>query len=123
MIFQLMFIVFLKILLILGVLFFAIFFWVFSISRKNFIYVREKSRPFECGFDPKSKARIPFSLRFFIIIIIFLIFDVEISLLLQVPFEFGEKYFGNRLIFLLFLWILIAGTMEEWRRGVLNWAD
>nr|YP_009176376.1 NADH dehydrogenase subunit 3 [Hoploplana elisabelloi]ALI86941.1 NADH dehydrogenase subunit 3 [Hoploplana elisabelloi] len=97
--------------------------WIFWTSRKNYLNSREKSSPFECGFDPKDKARIPFSLRFFLIVILFLIFDVELSLLLQLPYQLDFEHFKGRLGLLGFLWILLLGTLEEWRRGILNWKD
>nr|AVP74420.1 NADH dehydrogenase subunit 3 [Imogine fafai] len=97
--------------------------WVIWTSRKNFLNSREKSSPFECGFDPKDKARIPFSLRFFLIVILFLIFDVELSLLLQLPYQLDFDHFKGRVGIVIFVWILLLGTLEEWRRGILNWKD
>nr|ALO70350.1 NADH deshydrogenase subunit 3 [Atheta gagatina] len=92
------------------------------ISKKTFMD-REKSSPFECGFDPKSSARMPFSLQFFLIAVIFLIFDVEITLL--IPFIMilkisSMKTYIFALIF--FIIILLIGLYHEWNQGALNWS-
>nr|QWB85941.1 NADH dehydrogenase subunit 3 [Menesia sulphurata] len=92
------------------------------ISKKNIID-REKSSPFECGFDPKNPARLPFSLQFFLIAIIFLIFDVEITLLLPLIITLKISNLMNfSLISLFFIIILILGLFHEWNQGALNWA-
>nr|WOR80790.1 NADH dehydrogenase subunit 3 [Pyrocoelia sp.] len=84
---------------------------------------REKNSPFECGFDPKSSARIPFSLQFFLIAVIFLIFDIEIALIL--PLIMTMKIcnpFSFIFITFMFIMILIIGLFHEWNQGALNWA-
>nr|NP_569066.1 NADH dehydrogenase subunit 3 [Crioceris duodecimpunctata]AAL67867.1 NADH dehydrogenase subunit 3 [Crioceris duodecimpunctata] len=92
------------------------------ISKKTFSD-REKNSPFECGFDPKSSARLPFSLHFFLIAIIFLIFDVEITLLIPMILTMKISNLINYSILLLtFILILLIGLYHEWNQGALNWA-
>nr|QDP18049.1 NADH dehydrogenase subunit 3 [Poekilocerus bufonius] len=84
---------------------------------------REKSSPFECGFDPKSSARMPFSIQFFLIAVIFLIFDIEIALILPAVIIMNSS---NLLIWTMsmmtFLTILLMGLYHEWNQGALEWA-
>nr|YP_009711998.1 NADH dehydrogenase subunit 3 [Epicauta impressicornis]QGA73702.1 NADH dehydrogenase subunit 3 [Epicauta impressicornis] len=85
---------------------------------------REKMSPFECGFDPKSSARLPFSLHFFLIAVIFLIFDVEITLLFPLIMCLKYSSLGNYFIVLvIFIGILIAGLLHEWKQGALEWTS
>nr|AMW68053.1 NADH dehydrogenase subunit 3 [Myiodactylus osmyloides] len=92
------------------------------LSKKTF-FDREKNSPFECGFDPNCSARLPFSLHFFLIAIIFLIFDVEIALLLPIIIIMN---FSNLMIWLnvslYFILILLIGLYHEWNQGALEWS-
>uniref|UniRef100_A0AAU7LLU8 NADH-ubiquinone oxidoreductase chain 3 n=1 Tax=Thalassa montezumae TaxID=3129753 RepID=A0AAU7LLU8_9CUCU len=93
------------------------------ISKKTF-KDREKNSPFECGFDPKNSARLPFSLQFFLIAMIFLIFDVEITLLLPLISTMKMVNFWSfSLIFSSFILILLLGLYHEWSQGALNWQN
>nr|WNH36992.1 NADH dehydrogenase subunit 3 [Bairdiella chrysoura] len=84
----------------------------------------EKLSPYECGFDPLGTARLPFSLRFFLVAILFLLFDLEIALLLPLPW-------GDQLVspLLTFSWatavlaLLTLGLIYEWLQGGLEWAE
>nr|WNH36598.1 NADH dehydrogenase subunit 3 [Nasutitermes canaliculatus]WNH36611.1 NADH dehydrogenase subunit 3 [Nasutitermes canaliculatus] len=85
---------------------------------------REKSSPFECGFDPKNSARLPFSSRFFLIAVIFMIFDVEIALLLPMPITMLTSNMKSWMIISsAFLLILIIGLYHEWNQGSLEWSN
>nr|AET13767.1 NADH dehydrogenase subunit 3 [Odontocymbiola simulatrix] len=94
--------------------------WILA---KRALSDREKSSPFECGFDPIKSARLPFSLRFFLLAIIFLIFDVEIVLLFPILSSMN-KSFSMTLVLstFMFLVILVIGLFHEWHEGSLDWA-
>nr|YP_010254110.1 NADH dehydrogenase subunit 3 [Scaphidium formosanum]QTZ18651.1 NADH dehydrogenase subunit 3 [Scaphidium formosanum] len=92
-----------------------------SISKKTFLD-REKISPFECGFDPKNSARLPFSIQFFLIAMIFIIFDVELTLILPIILVLKITKITNLIfISLFFMFILIIGLYHEWSQGTLNW--
>nr|YP_010268789.1 NADH dehydrogenase subunit 3 [Halobates proavus]UIG88091.1 NADH dehydrogenase subunit 3 [Halobates proavus]UIG88097.1 NADH dehydrogenase subunit 3 [Halobates proavus] len=94
---------------------------VISKSTKN---NREKMTPFECGFDPKSSSRMPFSIQFFMIAIIFLIFDVEIVILMPtIKIMQMTKMKSWFIVTSTFLIILIVGLYHEWKNGILEWSD
>nr|AAS67241.1 NADH dehydrogenase subunit 3 [Procnias albus] len=84
----------------------------------------EKLSPYECGFDPLGSARLPFSIRFFLIAILFLLFDLEIALLLPLPWAtqlqspLTTLTWTSTIIFLLTL-----GLTYEWAQGGLEWAE
>lgn len=93
------------------------------LSKKSFID-REKCSPFECGFDPKSSARIPFSLHFYLITVIFLIFDVEIALIFPIiPLFKIVNFFIWFKISFFFIIILLIGLYHEWNQNILNWTN
>ena len=109
--------------LLAAVLRIVIFFisWIIS---KQAIADREKRSPFECGFDPLRSARIPFSIRFFLLAVIFLIFDVEIVLLVPgVTFLVSSTNIASIIGVFLFLLILILGLFHEWNEGSLDWLN
>nr|AEG25307.1 NADH dehydrogenase subunit 3 [Philotrypesis sp. JHX-2011] len=90
------------------------------ISKKLFKN-REKSSPFECGFDPMSKNRLPFSMSFYLISIIFLIFDIEIAMILPLTFTKLNLFYLFSMNLLMILFILIIGLLIEWKEGALKW--
>nr|YP_010949663.1 NADH dehydrogenase subunit 3 [Peristedion thompsoni]WMI35463.1 NADH dehydrogenase subunit 3 [Peristedion thompsoni] len=105
--------------LLLSVILAIVSFWLPQMTPDH-----EKLSPYECGFDPLGSARLPFSLRFFLVAILFLLFDLEIALLLPLPW--GDQLASPLLTFLwatAVLALLILGLIYEWMQGGLEWAE
>lgn len=82
---------------------------------------KEKVTVYECGFNPFHSPGQPFSIRFFLIAILFLVFDLEVSFLF--PWALGTNHvnlFGQNIV-IIFINILILGLIYEWVRGGLEW--
>nr|UNO54358.1 NADH dehydrogenase subunit 3 [Carios vespertilionis] len=107
--------------LLLPLLFSMIILLLGQFLKKKIFYKKEKNSPFECGFDPFSLSRTPFSLRFFMISIIFLIFDIEIIIILPIPIinQFSSFYIYLNIILIIF--IIFIGLIYEWKNGMLEW--
>ncbi len=83
---------------------------------------REKLETYECGENPQGTPWIKFNIRFYVVALIFLIFDVEVVLLF--PWAVTYKEFGvyGFLVGIIFLLVLALGMFYEWRKGDLEWA-
>nr|ABV23464.1 NADH dehydrogenase subunit 3 [Thamnophilus aethiops]AFM91978.1 NADH dehydrogenase subunit 3 [Herpsilochmus sticturus] len=84
----------------------------------------EKLSPYECGFDPLGSARLPFSIRFFLVAILFLLFDLEIALLLPLPWATQLQSPLTTLTWSsIIILLLTLGLVYEWIQGGLEWAE
>ena len=81
---------------------------------------RRLRRPFDCGFNPIMGTREPISVRFFIIAVLFVVFDVEVIILLPILTGVARL---PQLLFLSYLLILFGGLLHEWREGTLEWQN
>jgi NADH-quinone oxidoreductase subunit A len=96
-----------------------IFFLSFVLSSK--LDDAEKLTAYECGFNPFSDSRAEFDVKFYIVAILFIIFDLEISFLF--PFSVCLDYisFFGFYCMLIFLFALTVGFFYEWKKGALDW--
>nr|QEZ90718.1 NADH dehydrogenase subunit 3 [Karsenia koreana] len=83
----------------------------------------EKLSPYECGFDPLGSARLPFSIRFFLVAILFLLFDLEIALLLPTLWATQIIPMSMLIWSTTILLLLTLGLVYEWMQGGLEWAE
>src|SRR5690625_107831 len=81
----------------------------------------EKLSPYECGFEAFEDTRMRFDVRYYLVAILFIIFDLEIAFLF--PWAVAIKNIGllGLLAMAVFLAVLIAGFIYEWKRGALEW--
>ena len=82
---------------------------------------KEKISPYECGFDPFDDARDKFDVKFYLVAILFIIFDLEISFLIPWSISLGKSGIFGFWSVTLFVFILIIGFIYEWKKGALEW--
>ncbi len=81
----------------------------------------EKISPYECGFDPFDDARNRFDIRFYLVSILFIIFDLEIAFLFPWAISLGTIGWVGFWSMMVFLGVLTIGFLYEWRKGALEW--
>lgn len=81
----------------------------------------DKISAYECGFDAFEDARIQFDVRFYLVAILFIIFDLEVAFLFPWAITLGEIGMFGFWSMMLFLAILTVGFIYEWRKGALEW--
>ena len=81
----------------------------------------EKLSPYECGFEPFEDARIKFDIRFYLVAILFIIFDLEVAFLFPWAVSLGDIGMFGFWSMVVFLSILTIGFVYEWKKGALEW--
>ena len=91
----------------------------FLVARQN--PDSEKVSPYECGFEPFGDARSKFDVRFYLVAILFIIFDLEIAFLFPWAITLGDIGLYGFWSMVIFLGVLTVGFIYEWRKGALDW--
>ena len=81
----------------------------------------EKLSPYECGFEAFEDARMKFDVRYYLVAILFILFDLEIAFLFPWAAALNEIGFAGFLAMMVFLAILTVGFIYEWMKGALEW--
>ena len=81
----------------------------------------EKLSAYECGFEPFNDSRMEFDVRFYLVAILFIIFDLEIAFLFPWAISLGSLGLLGFSSMMIFLFILTVGFIYEWKKGALDW--
>ena len=81
----------------------------------------EKLSAYECGFEPFDDSRMEFDVRFYLVAILFIIFDLEIAFLFPWAISLGNIGLVGFCSMMIFLFILTVGFIYEWKKGALDW--
>ena len=81
----------------------------------------QKTSPYECGFEPFENARIKFDVRFYLVAILFIVFDLEIVFLLPWAVTLDSMSWNGFYAMGIFFALLILGFIYEWKKGALEW--
>ncbi len=81
----------------------------------------EKTEPYECGFDPFEDARMKFDVRYYLVAILFILFDLEIAFFFPWAVVLREIGLYGFFAMMIFLAILVVGFIYEWKKGALEW--
>jgi NADH-quinone oxidoreductase subunit A len=84
-------------------------------------YDAEKLSPYECGSEPVSDARMPFPVRYYVIAMLFVIFDIEVIFLYPWAVVFGEIGFLGFVEMIIFIALFVLAFVYAWRKGALEW--
>ena len=110
---------------ILIMLVIAILFAIFTIIASNFIgkktYEIGKLKPYECGVEPTGDAHFRFDVKFYLVAIFFLLFDIEALFLFPWAVVFSELGLFGFIEMFMFIVILVIGLLYVWKKGALRW--
>jgi NADH-quinone oxidoreductase subunit A len=81
----------------------------------------EKLSPYECGFNAFEDSRMKFDVRYYLVAILFIIFDLEIAFLFPWAVALNEVGMAGFLAMMVFLGVLVVGFIYEWKKGALEW--
>ena len=82
---------------------------------------RAKLEPYECGLPPMGDAREPFSVKFYLVAMVFILFDVEVSFLYPWAYIYRDLRWFGFVEMLLYILILLVGYIYLWKKGALDW--